>query len=149
MISTPSLAFSPRLVEAEEPVGMEALGAELAVQRLDEGVGGRFARATEVECDIAHEGPEIELLADELRPTIETDGLGQPMACAARSRVATTSVPRYCCRTSIAGESRVKVSTMVSTRIFLPSKSRSWTKAAARPGSARRRIMAGTRSAAA
>jgi hypothetical protein len=35
-VSTPSLAFLPRLVEAEEPVGIQALGAELAVQALDE-----------------------------------------------------------------------------------------------------------------
>lgn len=36
-VSTLSLAFSPRLV------GVQAFGAELAVQGLDEGVVGRFA----------------------------------------------------------------------------------------------------------
>jgi hypothetical protein len=37
-VSTPSLAFLPRLVEAEEPARVQALGAELAVQAFDEGV---------------------------------------------------------------------------------------------------------------
>ena len=37
-VSPPSLAFSPRLVEAEEPARVQALGAELAVQTLDEGI---------------------------------------------------------------------------------------------------------------
>ena len=48
VVSTPSLAFSPRLVEAEEPVGIQALGPELAVQALDEGIVRRLSRATEV-----------------------------------------------------------------------------------------------------
>ena len=52
------------------------------------------------------------------------------------SRVCTTSAPRKLCRTSIAGESRVKVSTIVSTRNFRPSKSWSWTKSAALGGTA-------------
>src|SRR6185437_7011972 len=76
VVSTPSLAFSPRLVEAQEPVGVQALGAELAVQALDESVVGRLAWPAEVQCDVVHEGPQVELLADELGPVVETDGLG-------------------------------------------------------------------------
>jgi hypothetical protein len=38
VVSTPSLAFSPCLVEAEEPVGIQALRPEFAVQGLDEDV---------------------------------------------------------------------------------------------------------------
>jgi hypothetical protein len=38
VVSTPSLAFPPRLVEAEEPVGVQALGPELAVQGFDKGI---------------------------------------------------------------------------------------------------------------
>jgi hypothetical protein len=60
-------AFSPRLVEAEEPVGVQALGSELAIQAFDEGIVDRLARPAKVERDAAHEGPQIELLADELR----------------------------------------------------------------------------------
>ena len=40
IVSTPSLAFSPRVVEAHEPVCVQTFGAELAVERFDEGVVG-------------------------------------------------------------------------------------------------------------
>ena len=75
VVSTPSLAFSPRLVEAEEPVGIEALGTELAVQALDESVVHRFAGPAEVERHAVHEGPQIEFLADDLGAVVEPNGL--------------------------------------------------------------------------
>ena len=68
VVSTPSLAFSSRLVEAEEPVGVQALRTELAVQAFDEGVVGRLAGPAEVERDTAHKGPEIEGLATNSGP---------------------------------------------------------------------------------
>jgi hypothetical protein len=37
-VSTPTLAFSPRVSKAQEPVRRQALGSKLAVQALDEGV---------------------------------------------------------------------------------------------------------------
>ena len=43
VVSAPSLAFLARFVEAQKPVGIEALCAELAVQRFDEGVVGWLA----------------------------------------------------------------------------------------------------------
>ena len=75
VVSTPSLAFFPCLVEAHEPVGVQALGPELAVERLDEGVVGRFAWPAEVERDAFDVRPEIEFLADELRSVVHADGL--------------------------------------------------------------------------
>ena len=57
IVSTPSLAFSPSLVEAQEPVGVQALCTELAVERLDEGVVGRLAGTRELERDAADESP--------------------------------------------------------------------------------------------
>src|SRR5215469_6400125 len=75
VVSTPSLAFSAHLVDAEEPVRVQALGAELAVQAFDEGIVGRFAGPAEVERNAAHEGPQIKLLANEFRPVIEPDRL--------------------------------------------------------------------------
>jgi hypothetical protein len=68
VVSTPSLAFSGRFVEGHEPVRIEALGAELAVQALDEGIVGRFAGPAVVERDLMNEGPKVKLFADELRP---------------------------------------------------------------------------------
>src|SRR5579863_205154 len=76
VVSTPSLAFSPRFVEAQEPVGIAAFGAELAVQAFDESVVGWLAGSAEVERHIVQEGPEVELPADELGTVIETNGLG-------------------------------------------------------------------------
>jgi hypothetical protein len=46
VVSTPSLAFSSRLVEVEEPVGVETLGAEfpirLSMKELSVGLPGRL-----------------------------------------------------------------------------------------------------------
>jgi hypothetical protein len=41
IVSRPSPAFLPSLVEAQEPAGVQAFGAELAVEGLDVGVVGR------------------------------------------------------------------------------------------------------------
>ena len=76
VVSTPSLAFSPCRVEAQEPVGIQALGPELALQALDEGFVGWLAWPAEVQREVVHESPQVELLADELGPVVETDGLG-------------------------------------------------------------------------
>jgi hypothetical protein len=61
VVSTPSLAFSPRVVEAHEPMRIQALGAELAIERLDEGVVGRFARPGEVKRGDGPLGEIVEL----------------------------------------------------------------------------------------
>ena len=45
VVSMPSLAFCARLVEAEEPVRVQALRSELAVERFDERVVGSIARS--------------------------------------------------------------------------------------------------------
>ena len=76
VVSTPSLAFSTCFVEAQEPVGVQAFGSELAVERLDEGVVSRFAWPTEVERNALQIGPQVELPADELRAVVDTDRLG-------------------------------------------------------------------------
>ena len=49
VVSMPSLAFCPRLVEAQEPVRVQAFGPELAVERFDEGIVRRLAWPAEVE----------------------------------------------------------------------------------------------------
>src|ERR1700748_806123 len=45
IVSSPSLAFLPRFVEGEEPVRVQTLRAEFAVERLDVGVVSRLAGA--------------------------------------------------------------------------------------------------------
>src|SRR5665213_1333145 len=72
VVSTPSLAFSACFVETEEPIRIQTFRSELAVQRFDEGIVGRFARTAEVERHAFHKGPEIEILADELGAVVQT-----------------------------------------------------------------------------
>jgi hypothetical protein len=62
-----------RCFEAEKPVGVQALHPELPVQAFDEGIIRWLARPAEVQCHGAHEGPKVELLADEFWPVIEPD----------------------------------------------------------------------------
>ena len=49
VVSTPSLAFSDRVIQAHEPVRVQAFRPELAVEGLDERIVGRLARPREVE----------------------------------------------------------------------------------------------------
>src|SRR5258708_35563288 len=83
VVSTPSLAFCSRLVEAQEPVCIQAFPPELAVEGLDEGVVGRLAWPAEVECHAFHVRPENELLADELGAIVDADRLGIAELCRA------------------------------------------------------------------
>src|SRR4051812_3218379 len=76
VVSMPSLAFYTRLVEAEEPVRVQALRSELAVERFDERVVSRLAWPAEVERHAFDVGPEVELLADKLGSVIDADRPG-------------------------------------------------------------------------
>ena len=57
VVSTPSLAFLHGVVEAHEPVLVQALRPELAVEAFDERIVGRLARPAEVQGDAVLEGP--------------------------------------------------------------------------------------------
>jgi hypothetical protein len=61
VVSTPSLAFSPRIVEAHEPMRVQTFRSEFAIERLDEGIGSGLARSREVEPDTAPISPQIEI----------------------------------------------------------------------------------------
>jgi hypothetical protein len=123
IVSTPSLAFSPRFVEAEERARVQAFRSELAVQAFGEGVVRRLARAREIQRDGMHEGPQIKLFADEFGSVVEPDGLRTADFSDNPFQRINDIAARKCCRTSIAGDSRVNVSTMVRTRILRPSNS--------------------------
>lgn len=75
VVSTPFLHFSPCVVKAHEPVCVQTLGPELAVEPFDERIVRRLARPREVENDTAMIGPEIEIARDELRSLIYSDRL--------------------------------------------------------------------------
>lgn len=52
VVSTPSLQLFARIRKGQEPVGVQAFGPELAVERLDEAIVGRLARPREVQSDL-------------------------------------------------------------------------------------------------
>ena len=54
---------------------VQALAAEAAVERFDEGVVGRLSRAREVQSDAPRVGPQVEVAADELGALIDPDRL--------------------------------------------------------------------------
>lgn len=54
-------------------MGVEAFAAELAVERLDEGVIRWLARPGEVQLDAALIGPQVEIAGDELRSLVDPD----------------------------------------------------------------------------
>ena len=57
IVSTPILHLCPCIVKAHEPVRIQALGAELAVETFDVAVVGRLAWSREVEHDALMIGP--------------------------------------------------------------------------------------------
>src|SRR5690606_17246472 len=71
----PSLALSARVVEPHEPMCIQALGSELAVEALDERVVGWLARARKVERDVALVRPNVQVARDKFGAVIDTNGL--------------------------------------------------------------------------
>src|SRR5262249_55406961 len=63
--------------ETQEPVLVQALVAELAVEGFDEGVLHWLPRPDEVKLDVALIRPGVEHLAGELRPVVGDDHRGQ------------------------------------------------------------------------
>src|SRR5262249_39768278 len=75
VVSTPSLAFSPRIVEAHEPMHVQTFPSEIAIERLDEGIVSGLARSREVERDTA---PVNRRDRDRVRPILFLDRTGLP-----------------------------------------------------------------------
>ncbi|MET4690198.1 hypothetical protein ABIA22_006563 [Sinorhizobium fredii] len=119
------------VVKAQEPVRVQALRPELAVERLDKGIVGRLAWSREVQLDVALIGPQIEVAGDELAALIDPD----------RLRIAYGSACHVQCGYDILapvaeariddGKKREKVSTTVRIRILRPVANLSWTKSIA------------------
>ncbi len=71
--STPILHLRARVVKAHEPIGVQALGPELAIETLDGAVVGRLAGSGEVERHALVVGPQFEVARDELAAVVDTD----------------------------------------------------------------------------
>ena len=79
VVMPPRLTFMPGIGQAQEPVCVETLGPDPAVEGFREGIVGRFAGSAEVEYDIMLVGPQVEVLRDELRPLVHPDPLRSPI----------------------------------------------------------------------
>ena len=70
IVSTPILQFYPRVVKAHEPVGVQALGAEFAIETFDVAVVRRLAWPGKVEHDTLVIGPQVEITRDKFTAVI-------------------------------------------------------------------------------
>jgi hypothetical protein len=76
IVSTPILQLFAGPRKRKEPMMVQAHRAEPAVERLEEGIVGRFARTGEVERHALLISPQIQISRHELRALIYLDGLG-------------------------------------------------------------------------
>ena len=79
VIAPPRLTFYPCVVQAQEPVCVEAFGPNAAIERLRERIVGRLAGAAEVQDYVMLIGPQIEILRDEFRAIVPTNALRTTM----------------------------------------------------------------------
>ena len=70
MVPSPGLDLGSGIVQRQEPVGVQALVAQAAVEALDERIIGRLARAAEVERYAVLIGPAVQCLRDKLRAIV-------------------------------------------------------------------------------
>ena len=73
VILPPVLDRRARVFDACEPVQVQAVGSELAVEALDEGVLGRLARLDEVQLHAGSPGPEEHGLRGEFGTIVHTE----------------------------------------------------------------------------
>lgn len=78
VISTLILQLFAGIGKRHEPVGIQAFGSELAVERFDEPIVRRLAWTREVQCYAVRIGPEIHISGDELTAIVDPDRLRTP-----------------------------------------------------------------------
>lgn len=71
IIPSPGLDLGPRVGQRQEPVRVQALVAQAAVERLHERVVGGLARPREIERGPVLIGPAVQRLRDELRAVLD------------------------------------------------------------------------------
>ncbi|KQY45721.1 hypothetical protein ASD32_10955 [Rhizobium sp. Root483D2] len=73
VVSTPSLQLFAQVRKGQEPVRVQAFGPQLAVERFNEAIVGRFAWPRDVKCDLVDIGPKVQIAGDKLAAIIDTD----------------------------------------------------------------------------
>lgn len=115
VVHAPGLDDLARVRQAEEPVLVQALVAESAVETLDVGILIRLARVDEVQPDAAAVGPMNS------GPLSVINTAGVPRVSTSRWRTSTTRREPIEVSTSIAKQARVKSSTTAKSRTRRPS----------------------------
>ena len=75
VVSTPIFQLFTSVGKVHEPMRVQALGPELAVERLDEAVVRGLAGPREVQRDIVGIGPKVEVSRHEFAAVIDANGL--------------------------------------------------------------------------
>lgn len=101
-------------------MGVQALGPELAVERLDEGIVRRLSGPAELDHDAFLVGSEVKFARDELRAPINPDRLGIADLAAYPFKSQNHVLPRQLKRGSTAGENREHVFTFGRMRSSPP-----------------------------
>lgn len=128
VVLSPVLDHQLRIRQRLEPLRLQALIAQPAVESLDVGILDRLPRSHELEGDASRVRPQIERVAGDLGPVIADDAPRQPRVRASGSSTAITRSAGIECATWIAGHSRVKSSTIVRPRNVRPVARASLTK---------------------
>ena len=76
VIAPPRLTFYSCVVQAQEPVCVEAFGPHPAVERLRERIVGRLTWPAEIQHYVMLVRPQVEFFRDKFRPIIQTNALG-------------------------------------------------------------------------
>jgi len=76
VVSAPSVQLFAGVCKAHEPVGVQALRSELAVEGFEEAVVRRLSRPGGVQRDIVGLGPQIQVAGDELAASVDPDRPG-------------------------------------------------------------------------
>ena len=79
VVSAPGFHLFLGICRGKEPVFVQALLPEAAVERLDEGVVRGLARPAEVQFYTVQVSPLVQSLRSELRVIVYPDGPGQPV----------------------------------------------------------------------
>ena len=74
VVNPPALDDPPSIVQAGEPMQVQALVPELAVEAFDESVLSRLARLNEVQLYAGTSRPEEQRLAGQFRAVVADDG---------------------------------------------------------------------------
>src|ERR1700709_1940464 len=120
VVSTPILHFLPSVVKAQEPVRVQTFASEIAVKGFVEAIVRRLSWPREIQHDTLLVSPDVEIAGNEFRSLVDADRLGIANGFADALQGQHDILASIAEARSTAGEKRLKVSTIVSTRILRP-----------------------------